>query len=296
MKKVINYKWRNRIEEITDSDHRIGTDILLIEDVDALRANSVMKDRPYKIDMTFAVIIDKGEVLFKIGVRQYHLKAPAVMIMMAGQVFELIWYSDDLMGRAIVMSNLFVDPLFAGADSRLTHRLYSSMIDRQIKNLETDQNIFSQYYQLLLNIVQSPNSEFKIEAARHLTLSMFYGYSYIKHNITTPNHVTSRQDDIYRSFLNVVEKNFGKHRDVAFYADTLCLSPKHLSQVVKVVSGKTAADIIEDYVITEVKALLLNTTMTIQQISDTLNFPSQSVFGKYFKRIMGMSPNEYRNK
>ena len=94
----------------------------------------------------------------------------------------------------------------------------------------------------------------------------------------------------------MVEKNFGKHRDVAFYADTLCLSPKHLSQVVKVVSGKTAADIIEDYVITEVKALLLNTTMTIQQISDTLNFPSQSVFGKYFKRIMGMSPNVYRNK
>lgn len=80
MKKVINYKWRNRIEEITDSDHRIGTDILLIEDVDALRADSVMKDRPYKIDMTFAVIIDKGEALFKIGVRQYHLKAPAVMI------------------------------------------------------------------------------------------------------------------------------------------------------------------------------------------------------------------------
>ena len=48
MKKVINYKWRNRIEEITDSDHRIGTDILLIEDVDALRANSVMKDRDRK--------------------------------------------------------------------------------------------------------------------------------------------------------------------------------------------------------------------------------------------------------
>lgn len=123
MKKVINYKWRNRIEEITDSDHRIGTDILLIEDVDALRVNSVMKDRPYKIDMTFAVIIDKGEALFKIGVRQYHLKAPAVMIMMTGQVFELIWYSDDLMGRAIAMSNLFVDPLFAGADSRLTHKI-----------------------------------------------------------------------------------------------------------------------------------------------------------------------------
>ena len=57
-----------------------------------------------------------------------------------------------------------------------------------------------------------------------------------------------------------------------------------------------ALDFIEQYVITECKALLSSTTMTIQQIADTLHFPSQSVFGKYFKRVTGVSPREYRNR
>ena len=61
-------------------------------------------------------------------------------------------------------------------------------------------------------------------------------------------------------------------------------------------NGIPALDFIEQYVITECKALLSSTTMTIQQIADALHFPSQSVFGKYFKRVTGLSPREYRNR
>lgn len=57
-----------------------------------------------------------------------------------------------------------------------------------------------------------------------------------------------------------------------------------------------ALESIEDYVVTEAKAMLNSTSMTVQQISDGLNFPSQSVFGKYFKRVTGMSPKEYRGR
>ena len=106
---------------------------------------------------------------------------------------------------------------------------------------------------------------------------------------------SNRQDDIYAAFLDAVGNNYKKERELGFYANQLCITAKHLSYVVKEVSGRTALDIIEDYVITEVKALLLSTNMTIQQISDYLNFPSQSVFGKYFKRLTGMSPKAYRN-
>jgi AraC-like DNA-binding protein len=47
-------------------------------------------------------------------------------------------------------------------------------------------------------------------------------------------------------------------------------------------------------VVLEARALLKSTNMTVQQISDELNFPSQTFFGKYFKRRVGMSPKEYR--
>ena len=118
------------------------------------------------------------------------------------------------------------------------------MINNPLMNLDKDQNVFSEYYQLLKNIVQSPHSEFRINAVRHLTLAMFYGYSHMKHDIRTCNKSTNRQDDIYSAFLKTIGKHYKTQRTVGFYAD--------------------------------------------------LNFPSQSVFGKYVKRVTGMSPKEYK--
>ena len=61
------------------------------------------------------------------------------------------------------------------------------------------------------------------------------------------------------------------------WCDELCVTVKYLSSVVKEKNGIPAIDFIEQYVITECKALLSSTTMTVQQIADELNFPSQSV-------------------
>lgn len=293
-KQVISYKWRSHIDKITSKDLRIGTDVILIEDANALRAERMIDIKPFKVDMSMTIIYERGEAVFKIDMHKYHIKAPAVIIIMVGQTCELLSYSKDLQGRAVVMSNTFTDSLFVGAEGDYTHKLYSSMINNPLINLDKDQNVFSEYYQLLKNIVQSPHQEFKIDSVRHLTLTMFYGYSHMKHDISSYTKSTNRYSDIYSTFLETVGKHFKKERKVGFYADKLCLTAKHLSQVVKEVSGRTASDIIEDYVITEIKALLLSTNMTIQQISDYLNFPSQSVFGKYVKRITGISPKGYR--
>ena len=292
--KIRNLKWRNRIEEITPADHRIGTDILLIDDANGIRAEKIIGKNPFKLDMSMAIIYDCGEAASKINMKHYHIKAPAVLIMMHGQTIEPISYSEDLQSRAIVMSASFTERLFAGSTDIQAHSLYTSIMSNPIINFEKDQNVFSQYYDLLLNVARSPHSEFKIQSAHHLTLAMFYGYSHMKHDMTTANEGTTRQEEIYSAFIDSLGENFKTARDIGYYADKLCITAKHLSQVVKEVSGKTALEIIEDYVLTECKALLLSTTMTIQEISDELNFPSQSLFGKYFKRLTGLSPKAYR--
>ena len=81
-----------------------------------------------------------------------------------------------------------------------------------------------------------------------------------------------------------------------FYAQQLEVSPKHLSRTIKAQTGYTAVEWIEKFVILEAKVLLKSSNLNIQQISDELNFASQSFFGKYFKKITGMSPKEFRNK
>jgi AraC-like DNA-binding protein len=85
-----------------------------------------------------------------------------------------------------------------------------------------------------------------------------------------------------------------EERSIGFYADKLCLTPKYLT--IKEMSGKLAGEWIDDYVMLEAKVLLKSTNMTVQQISERLNFTTQSHFGTYFKRLAGVSPKEYRGK
>ena len=287
-------KWRQQIEEMVPDNHRIGTDILLISDANFIRANRYIGNKPYKTDVSMAIIYDNGEAVFKINMREYHIKAPAVLIIMYGQTFELISYSDDLQCRAIVMSASFTNQLFSNSDNSPINQLYLSILTNPIVCFNDEKNIFSQYYELLLNITRSPHSNYKINAVHHLTLAMFYGYSHIKHSFMSNNAIPSRQGEIYSEFLKLLSQNYHISREVTFYANRLCITSKHLSRVIKDVSGKSASNVIDEYVTTECKALLTSTTLTIQQISDMLNFSTQSIFGKYFKRIVGVSPKEYR--
>ena len=94
--------------------------------------------------------------------------------------------------------------------------------------------------------------------------------------------------------MRLLSEAYIKELRVNYYAKELFLTPKHLSSVVKEVSGKTAGEWIDVFVIFEAKSLLKSSQKNIQEISDELNFANQSFFGKYFKHYTGMSPKEYR--
>ena len=106
----------------------------------------------------------------------------------------------------------------------------------------------------------------------------------------------TKQEELCRRFEEELRAHYMRERQVAFYAGRLCVTPKYLSAVVRQQTGRTAQACIETYVVTESKALLLSTDLSVQQIADRLNFPSQSVFGKYFKRATGLSPRAFRNR
>ena len=103
----------------------------------------------------------------------------------------------------------------------------------------------------------------------------------------------SRQQMIFERFLWLVQKHYREERGIAFYADKLCLTPKYLSTVIYQCGGRHASEWIRDYVILEAKALLKSRQYTAQQVSDLLNFPNASFFGKYFKAATGFSPRQY---
>ena len=117
----------------------------------------------------------------------------------------------------------------------------------------------------------------------------------IKETELQTKYPRTRQEEIFQRFISEVETYYRRERSVKFYADLLCISPKYLSSVIYKVSQKLAGEWIDAYVILEAKTLLKSERLTVQQISERLNFPNQSFFGKFFKRCSGMSPKEYMN-
>jgi len=105
-----------------------------------------------------------------------------------------------------------------------------------------------------------------------------------------------REEILFKEFIRLVGEHHRQERRVDFYAEQLFLSPKHFSTVIKKVSGKTAGQWIDEYVILEAKTLLKYSAMSIQEVAYYMNFPNPSFFGKYFKHHTGMSPSEYKSQ
>ena len=99
-----------------------------------------------------------------------------------------------------------------------------------------------------------------------------------------------------KKFINLVHTYCTTQRDVAFYADQLCISTRYLSAITKQVAEDSAKEIIDENLILELKMALQSTGMSLKEIADKYHFPDQSFFGRYFKKHTGMSPKEYRAK
>jgi YesN/AraC family two-component response regulator len=105
----------------------------------------------------------------------------------------------------------------------------------------------------------------------------------------------NRKEVIFNRFMELVHNHYIEEREVAFYADKLCISPRYLSSVVRSVRiDVTPKAIIDSFVVLEIKALLQSTNLSIQEIADRLHFPDQSFFGRYFKKHTGLMPSRYR--
>jgi len=106
----------------------------------------------------------------------------------------------------------------------------------------------------------------------------------------------NRKNRICKEFFILVNQYLREERNLKFYADKLCISPKYLSLLIKETTGLSANRLITDAVIHEAKHLLQYSGNSVKEISYLLNFPNQSFFGKYFKREVGFSPSNYQNK
>ena len=158
----------------------------------------------------------------------------------------------------------------------------------------------SKYVKLIYDII-SGDFIYKKECVRLLISSIFYLFSSfirdrLKNEKSEDIKGSSRHRKMFEIFIALVSEHHLRERRLSFYADKLCITPRYLSKVVKDVSGKSAVEYIDKFVILEAQHLLRHSDLGIKEIADRLNFEDPSSFYKYFKSQVGMTPNQYRRQ
>lgn len=164
---------------------------------------------------------------------------------------------------------------------------------------ENERELCRKYFDLIQEVskIRMPNMR---ESVAALISSIFYLMGAMWTDRLTAakknggEEVSTRSKIVLEDFLLLVRDYHTKERSLSFYADKLYLTPKYLSKLIKSVSGKSAHEWIDSFVILEAKNLLKYSDMSIKSIVYELNFPNQTTFYRFFKTKTGMTPSEYR--
>lgn len=295
------FDWLPQIEAFDEVDS-IENEIAIFTYSDLIkRAESAINMKlevlktPHKFNFFMIVYHNRGTANIKIDMVDYSLDKPCNVIKIAPrQIVSMESISSDFDATMVILSQQFMENLLVYINGSIPLRIGSNIYT--ISHIpEQDISMLEGFIHVNRHILKQKDNPYRLQVIQHVIMAIFYSSEQIR-NIDGNESPRSNADILSKEFLQLVKDNFRRERQLQFYADKLCITPRYLSRVVKETTNSSAAEWIERYVVLEARALLKSTNMTIQQISDELNFPSQTFFGKYFKRRMGVSPKEYRRK
>ena len=252
-------------------------------------------DFPVQAGMSMVLFCLQGELHVRISLKEYTLRPDMFCVIITGMIFEVLSISNDFRGFMIATRTNFM-PVTEKTTQVMS--FYKCLQSRHCFVLEEKEVMaFVGVYHSIKATLQELDHPYRIPMLQSYVQILYYRMLPIvlKEEESRSKYSHTRQEEIFQRFIGEVEKHYRKERSVKFYADLLCISPKYLSTVIYKISQQLAGEWIDAYVILEAKTLLKSGRLTIQQISEQLNFSNKSFFGKFFKLCAGMSPKEYIN-
>lgn len=267
---------------------------IFIDNIDSTCGVSFDKDTFYCSSFYYGFFVLEGSLKlivngsrFNVDNNQFFLVMPCNSI----QVIESNAKFFIIVPRAHIVLNIYDNISIPDAFKRIAY----TIVHFQLEQIQMN-NILN-IYMLLKREAQMPNYLHKELVVREM-ISIFV-YETMA-NVNPENEIqympNSKQRTLFLNFLDLLYYEYLNQRSVEFYANKLDITAKYLSFVTKKFTNKSASIIIDNFVIFKIKVLLYEGDMSVKRISELFNFKSQSFFGRYFKRITGMSPKAFVSK
>ena len=244
-------------------------------------------------------MICSGTVKVTIDGKHFELRRNSMMVMHDSAVVSDFKCSKACMGYCITYPNSFV----ASSSLVTTDWLTINMIfgkspclqvcEKDIEQLHSIASTFSQFVGVNANEYDHKVQSLLFDAFFYALVSIMKKYA---HADLDKRERLSRPDDIMRRFTALINTSCERERSVEYYASQLDITPKYLSLICKKRTGFNASKIIDSAVIRKAKVLLRQQGLSVLEVSERLNFVSQSFFGKYFKQRTGVSPSRYKEQ
>ena len=135
---------------------------------------------------------------------------------------------------------------------------------------------------------------FSRETFDALSAALMQYYNHLHNQVEEQSGSPSHDADIFNRFIELVNTHARREHKLCYYATRMCLTQRYLGSVVRKVSGFTAKEWIDRALVTEAKVMLVHSDKPVAQIAEELLFPSATFFSKYFRRLTGQTPADYR--
>ena len=274
--------------DLIDEDFVIGTGI-------SESILNLYKDYPCRLNAEIFVLCMNGSIDATINLSRYTVRKNDFVTLSPGSIIQLHKAEGDLKIYYMVFSSRFINEVSIAKS--MIDFLYLIKSAPVLSLPSVFSSIYEEFFMLMIRIYELNHNQNK-EVLKCMLLSILYRLKelYVSQRKDVFSETAStRNETICKAFAHLVIQHYNKERNITFYAKKLGITPTHLSNTVKHTTGKTVIEFISEMVITDAKAQLKSTNLPINVIAESLNFPNVSFFGKYFKRHVGMGPQQYRN-
>ena len=252
----------------------------------------IQQKPPFCINDHRLGIVTKGTVDTNINLVEKHITAGCLVFFGPGTIINPLHFSDDLELYGIALSPKFPMPF---APKQMPTAFNGQVRDFQLPVSESDLATALQILETMWNVVRQPNYNRMLISS--LVAAQMHHYDSLFRSYTDQLQGTlSREQTIFDRFIYLVNLHTPKEHQISFYAQKMCLTERYLGTVIRQASGTTAKEWIDRALITRIQVELRHTEKSVAQISEEMNFPNPSFFSKYFKRLMSMTPAEYRGE
>lgn len=234
----------------------------------------------------------EGEVTFEANMHEVRLSKGDCLCFNNIIYKRTISMSEDFNAKVLICDRAFVFDVSIGIPTGYIEAIYNTPIIK-IENPIDRELVINQFNNLDLLQRKQFNLRHK-ELVNNSLRTLIILMSELRGGNDAQNLIFSHGDIYFRNFMELIDENIKQQHEVAFYANELHITAKYLSEVCKSKSGRKAKEIISTFLISKIKQEMIMSGKTIKDIAYEYGFADQSSMGKFFYKMTGMSPRDFK--